>query len=118
MIIDRLIPIVRWSPARSWLRSLAKTLTWRLFATVDTFMISVLVTKNLKWASSIVGIELLTKMSLYLLHERAWARVSPGASPQERPITAGPPPRPAFGAVGIRCLAVHVHDAARSGTLN
>ena len=59
-------------PTRSWQRSLVKTVTWRLFAMVDTFVISALVTGSVRWAGSIVGVEVLTKMALYFLHERAW----------------------------------------------
>jgi uncharacterized membrane protein len=66
---------------RSWRRSLAKTLTWRLFATADTFAISLLITGNLRWAGSIVGIEFLTKMGWYFLHERAWAYARAGVVP-------------------------------------
>jgi uncharacterized membrane protein len=81
MIIDHLFPVARFLPACSWPRALAKTLTWRFFATLDTFLISMLVTRNLKLAGSIVGIEVLTKMVWYLLHERAWARLSLAAEP-------------------------------------
>jgi uncharacterized membrane protein len=81
MILDRLFPVGRWMPSCSWPRALAKTLTWRLFATIDTFLISILVTRNAKLAGSIVGIEVLTKMVWYLLHERAWARLSLRAAP-------------------------------------
>ena len=91
MIIDR-IPIARWLPSCSWPRSLAKTLTWRLFATLDTFLISILVTKNLKLAGSIIGIEVLTKMIWYLMHERAWARLSP--PPQPVPVRSASRSRP------------------------
>jgi uncharacterized membrane protein len=59
-------------PTRSWRRSLAKTLSWRLFATVDTFIISYLVTGSFMWAGSIISIEMMTKMALYYFHERAW----------------------------------------------
>jgi uncharacterized membrane protein len=58
--------------ALTWQRSLAKTVTWRLFATLDTFVISALVTGSLGWAGSIVSIEIMTKMTLYFVHERAW----------------------------------------------
>ncbi len=66
------------SAKRSWWRSLAKSMTWRLFATLDTFVVSMLVTGNPKWAGSIVSVELLTKMTLYFVHERVWARASIG----------------------------------------
>jgi uncharacterized membrane protein len=62
-----------FATSRTWQRSLAKTLTWRFFAMLDTFLISFLVTGKLAWASSIVGIELCTKMTLYFAHERVWA---------------------------------------------
>ena len=65
-------------PTRSWTRSLTKTVTWRAFATVDTFVISTLITGSPRWAGSIVGVELLTKMVLYLLHERVWAHAALG----------------------------------------
>ena len=59
-------------------RSLAKTVSWRVTATIDTFIISFFVTGSFTWASSIAGLEVLTKMGLYYLHERAWARVQWG----------------------------------------
>ncbi len=117
MIIDRFLPIARRMPARSWPRAVAKTLTWRLFATLDTFLIGVLVTKNLKLAGSIVGIEVMTKMVWYLLHERAWARVSPATDAEARPATAPTPtpPHAAPEAAGRRWLAVPAHPASRPG---
>jgi uncharacterized membrane protein len=72
------------SATRSWQRSLAKTLTWRLFATVDTFVISLLVTRKLTWAGSIVGVEIFTKMMLYFAHERVWALSRAGVSDLRR----------------------------------
>jgi len=55
-------------------RAAAKTLTWRCVATLDTFLISLLITGSLTWAGSIAGLEVVTKMALYYLHERAWTR--------------------------------------------
>jgi uncharacterized membrane protein len=60
------------APSRSWKRSLLKTITWRLFATVDTFIISLLITGSFAWAGSIISVEVFTKMALYFVHERAW----------------------------------------------
>jgi uncharacterized membrane protein len=76
MILERVvgIPFRRFTATRSWQRSLAKTLTWRFFAMLDTFLITFLITGKLAWASSIVGMELCTKMALYFAHERLWAR--------------------------------------------
>lgn len=61
-------------------RSLVKTLTWRIIAEVDTFVVSYLVTGSTTWSFAIVGIESTTKTVLYYLHERAWGRVLWGAS--------------------------------------
>ena len=59
-------------------RSLAKAATWRVTASADTFVISYLITGKLTWASAIAGIEVLTKMFLYYLHERLWNKVTWG----------------------------------------
>ena len=59
-------------------RSWAKTLTWRVTATLDTFVISYLVTDSLAWAGSIAGVEVVTKVGFYYLHERAWEQSSWG----------------------------------------
>ena len=61
-------------PRTSRKRSLAKTLTWRVTATFDTFLISLFITGSIAWASSIASIEVLTKMFLYYGHERLWDR--------------------------------------------
>jgi uncharacterized membrane protein len=105
MILD---PLERYLPSCSWPRALAKTLTWRLFATLDTFLISIFITNNVKVAGSIVGIEVMTKLLWYVLHERAWARLSPRGAP---------PRRAGFSATGLRCLALHMHGAGRSSAL-
>ena len=56
-------------------RSLVKTLTWRIVATTDTFIISWLITGQLSFASIIAGVEVITKMFLYYFHERVWANI-------------------------------------------
>ena len=125
MIIDCVIPIARRLTTRSWPRSVAKTLTWRLFATLDSFVIAVLVTHNLKWAGSIVGIEALTKAIWYFLHERAWTRLPAAAPVQQAPSVArAAAPIVVSRATGRaaptsfhRCLAVHLHYTANSGAM-
>jgi uncharacterized membrane protein len=59
-------------------RSVLKTVTWRGVALVDTLLIGYLVTGNWLWAGSIASLEILTKIFLYYLHERAWAHVDWG----------------------------------------
>jgi uncharacterized membrane protein len=74
----------------SWLRgsdahhrSLAKAVTWRMTGSLDTFVISFILTGKLALAGSIAGTELVTKIVLYYLHERVWAVIPWGrhASP-------------------------------------
>lgn len=57
-------------------RHLAKTLTWRILATTDTFIIAWIITGTVSFAASIASIEVLTKMVLYYWHERAWYKYS------------------------------------------
>lgn len=56
-------------------RSLAKAISWRILGSVDTFLLSWLFTSNVKAAGAIALTEVLTKMVLYYLHERAWSSV-------------------------------------------
>ena len=56
-------------------RSLAKTISWRTLASIDTFILCWIVTGNVTFAGSIASLEVLTKLILYYVHERAWARV-------------------------------------------
>ena len=57
-------------------RSLVKTLTWRIVATTDTYIIAWLITGEWTWASAIAGVEVLTKMFLYYGHERVWNKIA------------------------------------------
>lgn len=69
-------------------RSLIKALSWRLVGTMDTVVISFVITGRIKWAISIGGIELFTKIALYYLHERIWNKIPFGryAPPPEYEI--------------------------------
>ena len=60
------------------MRSVAKSLSWRTIGTIDTILISWLVTGTLSLAFSIGAIELVTKMMLYFFHERLWNTISWG----------------------------------------
>ncbi|MBU2927590.1 DUF2061 domain-containing protein [Winogradskyella psychrotolerans] len=53
-------------------RHFAKTITWRIIGTLDTFLLSWFISGNVKLGSQIAFMELITKMVLYYLHERAW----------------------------------------------
>jgi len=56
-------------------RSLAKTISWRVLATTDTFIISWFITGELLFAGAIASLEILTKTVLYYLHERGWNKI-------------------------------------------
>lgn len=67
-------------------RSLIKAVSWRLTGSVDTLIISFLITGKLKWALTISGVELFTKVGLYYVHERVWEKLSFGRVKQpEKP---------------------------------
>jgi uncharacterized membrane protein len=53
-------------------RSIVKAFTWRTLGTLDTIVISYVLTGEIKTAVSIGGIEIFTKMFLYFFHERIW----------------------------------------------
>ena len=57
---------------RSKVISLTKTCTWRVLASLDTFLLSWLITGNVKMGMGIASLEVLTKMFLYYAHERTW----------------------------------------------
>jgi len=56
-------------------RSVAKAISWRLTGSIDTLLLSYLVTKNLVFAGSIASAETITKIVLYYAHERAWTAI-------------------------------------------
>jgi uncharacterized membrane protein len=87
---ERLWRIFPWAPnART--RSLMKAVSWRLVGSLDTFILSLIVTGNGRYAVSIASVEALTKIALYYVHERIWRRVRWGrldgtSSPSTRTI--------------------------------
>ena len=71
---ERAWNLVRWGRGRAdaHRRSVAKAASWRSLATVDTFLISWLITGRAATAGGIAATELLTKVVLFYLHERGW----------------------------------------------
>lgn len=59
-------------------RSLLKGITWRITGTLDTFVISYLITGKIKTAVSISAVEVITKVILFYGHERVWEKVKWG----------------------------------------
>ncbi len=53
-------------------RHIYKTITWRIVGTIDTMTVAWLITGNPLTGFKIGLMEIMTKMTLYFLHERAW----------------------------------------------
>ncbi len=59
-------------------RSIVKALSWRIAGTIDTMVISWIITRRLTFALTIGVVEVFTKMILYYLHERVWNKLEFG----------------------------------------
>lgn len=59
-------------------RSLLKAISWRIAGSLDTFVISLIITGELTFAASISAIEFITKTCLYYVHERIWLSINWG----------------------------------------
>lgn len=56
-------------------RSLLKAVSWRATGSVDTMIISFLITGKIKYAVTISCVELFTKIGLFYVHERVWEKL-------------------------------------------
>jgi len=57
-------------------RTLVKTMTWRITASLTTFLIAWILTGDLLIGVSIGSIEAITKIFLYYYHERIWNNIN------------------------------------------
>jgi uncharacterized membrane protein len=70
----------------SYKRHVAKTISWRIIGTLDTIILSGIITGSWGIGLAIGGVEVITKMVLYYLHERAWYKLSKfGLSGKRKP---------------------------------
>ncbi len=60
------------------IRSVAKALSWRVIGTLDTLVVSYILTGEMSVAASIASVDFLTKMALYFFHERLWNSIKWG----------------------------------------
>ena len=60
----------------SYKRHILKSISWRIIGTIDTILLSFAITGSWEIGLSIGGIEVVTKMILYFLHERVWYKMS------------------------------------------
>jgi uncharacterized membrane protein len=56
-------------------RSFAKSVTWRLCATLTTVILVWIFFRDVKAALSVGAVEVIVKMIVYYFHERAWNKV-------------------------------------------
>jgi uncharacterized membrane protein len=84
---ERMWNIISWGRKGSrtaHLRSVVKGISWRFFGSVDTMLVSLIFSGN-PWSAFKIGAsEVITKIFLYYLHERIWARVKWGRVYDER----------------------------------
>jgi uncharacterized membrane protein len=66
-------------------RSVTKAISWRALGTIDTFAISWFMTGRVEIAGSIAGVEIITKIAWYYLHERIWTAVHWGRRGAQSP---------------------------------
>jgi len=59
-------------------RSLVKAISWRITGSIDTFIVSWIITGELIMAGSIASVEVITKIALYWAHERVWNKIQIG----------------------------------------
>ena len=62
--------------ADSQKRTIAKTMTWRVTASLTTFIIAWILPGDLLIGASIGSIEAITKIFLYYFHERIWNSIN------------------------------------------
>ena len=67
-------------------RNGAKAVTWRIIGFVDTVILSLIFTGSATLAVSIGGLEVLTKITLYVFHERLWQRLRFGLTRVDAPV--------------------------------
>ena len=63
----------------SHLRSILKTISWRIIATSTTVAIAYFIFGDIQDALKVGGIEFFAKMFIYYFHERAWQKAPRGA---------------------------------------
>jgi uncharacterized membrane protein len=59
-------------------RSILKAVSWRITGSIDTTVVSWLITGKFTVAITIGSVEVFTKIVLYFFHERIWDRIEYG----------------------------------------
>lgn len=65
-------------------RSFVKAISWRITGSIDTAVITYLITGKWAFALAVSGVELFTKVALYYMHERVWEKLPFGRVKEPR----------------------------------
>ena len=65
-------------------RHLAKTVTWRIVGTIDTMLLAWIISGDPMTGLKVGGIEVVTKMILYYIHERVWHKFNFGVNTKDK----------------------------------
>jgi uncharacterized membrane protein len=60
------------------MRSVVKALSWRFIGTLDTLLVSYVLSGEIGLATSIASMDFITKLVLYFFHERVWNHIKWG----------------------------------------
>jgi adenylylsulfate kinase len=74
-VIENIIATLTLRSNETYIRSFLKSISWRIWGTIDTFVISWFVTGTASLAFAISGLEVFTKLFWYWLHERLWLKI-------------------------------------------
>ena len=69
---------MKYTPAETQQRTLAKTMTWRILATMTTALLVYLFTGDFTLALEVGALEVILKLLLYYVHERGWSYITWG----------------------------------------
>ena len=62
----------------SRIRGIAKTVSWRILATLTTMLLVYIFVRRVDVAAAVGGVEIVVKLLLYYFHERAWNGIHAG----------------------------------------
>lgn len=71
-------------PTDTHLRSVLKSISYRVFGTLSTMLISFIFTGSVPISLSIGGVEFVSKFFLYYTHERVWEKIKFGKIKDEK----------------------------------
>ena len=70
-----LISAREWALSERNYRSVVKAIKWRFIGSLDTFVLSWIITGQPVIAVTITAVEFVTKVVLYWAHERIWLKI-------------------------------------------